>query len=239
MTQTYTITGMTCNGCKISVEKSLNAIAGIVNTSVSLEQSEAVIEMSTNISKAQLQKALPKKFLISESNEKPVSELNSKVLKGHFQQLKPLFIIFGYITIASVLLHLKQWRWPNFMLDFMGLFYIVFSFFKLLDIKGFSQSFSMYDPLAKRMTVYGLVYPFLEVTLGLLFLFRIQIPLALIGTLVMLTITTVGIVKSLKESKTIECACLGSVLKLPMTKATFIENAIMIVMAILMLLNIF
>jgi hypothetical protein len=125
------------------------------------------------------------------------------------------------------------------MLDFMGLFYIVFSFFKMLDLKGFPESFRMYDPLAKRVPFYGKVYPFIETALGLMFLMRFEINVALIITLIVLGITTIGVTKTLLDKKSIRCACLGTALKLPMTEATFIENAIMIVMAILMLLNIF
>ena len=123
------------------------------------------------------------------------------------------------------------------MLDFMGLFYIVFSFFKLLDLKGFPESFKMYDPLAKVMPVYRWIYPFIELTLGILFLMRIQISIALVITLVILGITTIGVTRILLNNKTIQCACLGTALKLPMTKATFIENSIMIVMAIIMLIK--
>ena len=43
--------------------------------------------------------------------------------------------------------------------------------------------------------------------------------------------------KILLDKKSIRCACLGTALKLPMTEATFIENAIMIVMAVIMLTN--
>lgn len=125
------------------------------------------------------------------------------------------------------------------MLDFMGLFYIVFSFFKLLDLKGFSKSFRMYDPLSKTLPIYAWVYPFIEVVIGLLFLMRIEIPIALILTLVILGITTVGVAKVLLDKKSIQCACLGTALKLPMTKATFIENSIMIIMAIIMLVKIY
>lgn len=149
----------------------------------------------------------------------------------------PLFLIFGYITISALLLNYKPWDLTNFMLDFMGLFYIVFSFFKLLDLKGFPESFKMYDPLAKAIPVYGWVYSFIEVGLGALFLMRIQIPVALIITLIILGITTFGVTKTLLDKKAIQCACLGTALKLPMTKATFIENSIMIVMAIIMLLK--
>ena len=124
------------------------------------------------------------------------------------------------------------------MLDFMGLFYIVFSFFKLLDLKGFPESFRMYDPVAKVVPVYAWLYPFIEVALGLMFLLRFEIPIALVVTLIILGITTIGVIKVLLDKKSIQCACLGTALKLPMTKATFIENSIMIVMAIIMLVNI-
>ena len=124
-----------------------------------------------------------------------------------------------------------------FILDFMGLFYVVFSFFKLLDFKGFPASFGMYDPLAKRVPIYAKIYPFVETGLGLMFLMRLQIQVALILTIIILGITTVGVTKTLLDKKAIRCACLGTALKLPMTEATFIENAIMLVMAITLLIN--
>ena len=132
-----------------------------------------------------------------------------------------------------------DWSWKEFMLDFMGLFYIVFSFFKMLDLKGFPESFKMYDPLAKRLPIYGWIYPFLETVLGIMFLMRFQVYIAIITTLVVLGITTVGVTKTLLDKKSIRCACLGTALKLPMTEVTFIENTIMIAMALLMLLNVF
>ena len=64
---------------------------------------------------------------------------------------------------------------------------------------------------------------------------RVQVDVALIITLVVLSITTIGVTKTLLSKKSIQCACLGTALKLPMTEATFIENAIMIVMAVVML----
>ena len=72
-----------------------------------------------------------------------------------------------------------------------------------------------------------------------MFLMRFQVYIAIIMTLVVLGITTVGVTKTLLDKKSIRCACLGTALKLPMTEATFIENTIMIAMALLMLLNVF
>ena len=131
----------------------------------------------------------------------------------------------------------KNWNSSEAMLDFMGLFYIVFSFFKMLDLKGFPESFRMYDPLGKRLPIYGRIYPFIETGLGLMLLMRYEVKIALIITLFVLGITTIGVTKTLLDKKSISCACLGTVLKLPMTEATFIENIIMIVMAISMLIN--
>ncbi|GAA3647870.1 heavy-metal-associated domain-containing protein [Flavivirga jejuensis] len=245
MKHIYAVTGMTCNGCKSSVEDKLNAIDGVLNATVALEKAQVTIEMSHHISIDVLQKALSDKYTISEKHTPASSSVDEVQAssdmtagkKSELKQLFPLFLIFGYITIASVLLNYRPWHGASFMLDFMGLFYIVFSFFKLLDLKGFPESFKMYDPLAKVMPIYSWVYPFIELALGILFLMRIQIPIALVVTLVILGITTIGVIKILLNKKTIQCACLGTALKLPMTKATFIENSIMIVMAIIMLVK--
>ena len=242
MKHTYTVTGMTCNGCKASVEKTLQAVDNVDQVMVDLEASEATITMKKHINIKVFKKALPEKYSISEKEEKNIFKSTSMAVeeeKSDLKQLYPLFLIFGYITAAAILLNLSPWNGNTFMLDFMGLFYIVFSFFKLLDLKGFPASFGMYDPLAKTIPAYGWVYPFIELAIGLLFLMRIQIPIALIVTLIVLGITTFGVTKTLFDKKVIQCACLGTALKLPMTKATFIENSIMIVMAVIMLINMY
>ena len=121
------------------------------------------------------------------------------------------------------------------MLDFMGLFYIVFSFFKILDIKGFSMSFKMYDPFAKKAPIYASIYPFIEVLLGVMFLTRYEVNIALVITVIVLGVTTIGVTQTLLNKRAIKCACLGTTLNLPMTEATFIENALMIIMALILL----
>ncbi len=238
MTHKYNVTGMTCKGCKASVENSLSALPNVSEVNVNLKAEEATIKMKSHIALETLQDVISDKYKISEHKETNVFNTvssNDDAQKNELKQLFPLFLILGYILIASILLNKSTWNLQNFMLDFMGLFYIVFSFFKLLDLKGFPQSFRMYDPLAKAIPAYGWVYPFIEVALGLMFLMRFQINVALVVTLIVLGITTIGVTKTLFSKKTIQCACLGTALKLPMTKATFIENSIMIIMAIVML----
>ncbi|WP_350290004.1 heavy-metal-associated domain-containing protein [uncultured Croceitalea sp.] len=240
MRNSYKIKGMTCQGCVTSVKENLLGINGVEAVEVDLQKGEAEIEMGAPISISAFKSALPEKYSIEEKKElfvDSLSRLNEEVSeeKTKLQQLKPLILIFGYLFTASLLLNYSNWNTREAMLDFMGLFYIVFSFFKFLDLKGFPESFKMYDPLAKVLPVYGWIYPFIELALGLLFLMRFQIQLALGATIVILGITTYGVVKTLLDKKSIRCACLGTALQLPMTEATFIENSIMLIMAFGML----
>ncbi|MEO0526046.1 MAG: heavy-metal-associated domain-containing protein [Bacteroidota bacterium] len=236
MKQIYSINGMSCEGCVAAVTNELLKVKGVLDVMVDLEKQQAEITMGHHILLGVLKSALSDKYTISKKGIQTFdAEPDVFSEKSKFEQLTPLFLIFLYLFSAAVLLNYKDWDTGQAMLDFMGLFYVVFSFFKLLDPRGFPVSFKMYDPLAKVLPVYGWVYPFIELMLGLFFLMRFQVGLALILTIVILGITTYGVTKTLLNKKNIRCACLGTALKLPMTEATFIENAIMLVMAIWML----
>jgi len=236
MKHIYKITGMTCNNCVASVTEKLIKVAGVNKVDVDLEKAEAEISMGKHVSLDILKSTLPKKYTISEKGNYTSEMMSGEVSdKTKLQQLKPLLLIFLYLFSAAFLLNFKRWNTSEAMLDFIGLFFIVFSFFKLLDLKGFPESFRMYDPLAKVFPVYGWLYPFIEVALGLMFLMRFQVTIGIVATIIILGSTTFGVTKALVDKKSIRCACLGTALKLPMTEATFIENAIMLSMAITML----
>ncbi|MEM9866536.1 MAG: MauE/DoxX family redox-associated membrane protein [Bacteroidota bacterium] len=237
MQQTYSIVGMTCQGCVASVQEKLSNVDGVLEVKVDLEKEEAILEMPNPIPLTEIQSILPTKYVITEKGNidslQTISEEKSK-----WGQLRPLFLIFTYLFASAFLLNYRNWSTSEAMLDFMGLFYIVFSFFKFLDLKGFPESFRMYDPLAKAVPFYGWAYPFIELLLGILFLMRIQVSIALWATVAILGITTIGVIKTLLDKKNIRCACLGTALNLPMTEATFIENTIMLVMALSMLIGV-
>ena len=243
MTHTYHIQGMTCNGCKDSVTRAFQSLEGVCQVHVDLEKGTALLTTALVIQTKLLKEVLPSKFTLIESNTQTVKQNNvfdrdKKAPQGSkLEQLKPLFLIFGFLLLVSSALNFRGFTTLDFMLDFMGLFFFVFSLFKFLDLSGFALSFAMYDPLAKRLPLYGRVYPFLELTLGFLLLAKIQLPIALLVTVILLSITTIGVCVVLLQKKQITCACLGTVLKLPMTQATFIENSVMIFMATFILLT--
>jgi copper chaperone CopZ len=236
MKQKIKISGMTCESCVTSVTEKLIGLDQVEDLKIdlasgSVEMEVLKIQTLKNLSEVLFPKYIPS-FESKSDNSFPMKESTSKL-----KQLYPLFLIFVYLVVGAVLLQKNTLRITNFMIDFMGLFFVVFSFFKFLDYKGFPSVFAQYDPLAKRSTLYGNAYPFIETVLGLMLLMRWQLNFAFIATIIILSITTVGVVYSLFDKNRIDCACLGTALKLPMTEATLIENILMLVMAVAMLLN--
>lgn len=140
----------------------------------------------------------------------------------------PLILIFLYIFSVSLFSH-------NKMQSFMAGFFLVFSGFKLLDLVGFADAYATYDLLARRWKIYGFIYPFLELGLG--FAYLLQEPPKIIygATVVLMTFSSVGVIQALVNKKKIQCACLGTVINLPMTTITLIEDLAMAVMALMML----
>jgi copper chaperone CopZ len=226
--QQFKVFGMTCTGCEAAVVAAALEIEGVSKAVANQKKGLLTIWAQTTVSTAALEAALPKKYALM---DEAVAQSPSKL-----KQLFPLFLIFGFIIDTTVLIHWSTWNMTAMMYDFMGMFFMVFSFFKMLDIKGFQASFKMYDPLTAAWPAYGFIYPFIEFALGACYIRDFVPDWVLWITIVILGITTVGVVKILLKKRAIQCACLGSVLKLPMTEATFIENAIMIVMAASLLL---
>ncbi|CAL67882.1 heavy metal translocating P-type ATPase [Christiangramia forsetii] len=60
MKHNYKISGMTCNGCRAHVEKTLSEVDGVLNASVNLEKAAAEIEMREHIKIEKFEEALQK-----------------------------------------------------------------------------------------------------------------------------------------------------------------------------------
>jgi len=76
MSHTYSIHGMTCNGCRSHVEEILSKVDGVSSASVDLAKSEATIEMAKHISIETFQEALKKdggRYSIHKQGEIPTT----------------------------------------------------------------------------------------------------------------------------------------------------------------------
>ncbi len=227
---------MTCQACVSSVTEKLISLDEVEDIKIDLAGGNVAMQVSKSLTLEKLSVVLHPKYIPS-LEAQPIDLRPLERTHHKLKQLFPLFLIFVYLISGSVLLQKNSFRFTNFMIDFMGLFFVVFSFFKFLDYKGFPSAFAQYDPLAKRSALYAKIYPFIEIFLGLMLFFRWQLNFAFIVTIIILSITTVGVIYTLLDKNKINCACLGTTLKLPMTEATLIENVIMLVMAVAMLFH--
>jgi hypothetical protein len=156
---------------------------------------------------------------------------------SHWQDYIPLIVIIALTMLAACAKQISYatWSWMEWMQDFMGFFFVVFSMFKLFDLEGFVDGFQMYDLLAKPVRFYAYLYPFIELALGLGYLASWQPKIINSVTIVVTTFGAFGVIRALAKRLDIECACLGTMLSVPLSTVALVEDLGMAVMAAVML----
>lgn len=240
MTHTYNISGMTCNGCVAKAKSELLKLGDIMQADVQLSSPQATITMQKHIPLRELQDALNKagNYTITASQHEAQHTAGEETTSW-FNTYKPILLIAAYITGATLLVEAARgaFNMEAWMSNFMAAFFLVFSFFKLLDLEGFAQSYASYDVIAKRWSGWGYVYAFIELALGIAFLLRLNPLLTNAITLVVMAVSIIGVLQSVFSERKMQCACLGSVFNLPMSTITIIEDGVMIAMSLLMVLS--
>jgi len=235
MKHTYQITGMTCGSCEGKVKSALQKVNNVTDAEVNKDENSATITMSKHIDIRELQIAIGEKYKISATQHNEALEQT----KSWFATYKPVLLIFGYIFTATLLIEMLSStvdlsRW---MRHFMAGFFLTFSFFKMLNLKGFKESYQMYDIIARKFPTWGYIYAFTELSLGIAFLIDFNPVITNSVTLVVMSISIIGVLQTVLNKKTIKCACLGDVFNLPMSTVTIIEDGMMILMSLYMLIT--
>lgn len=122
-----------------------------------------------------------------------------------------------------------------FMMTYMAGFFLIFGGLKLVNLRAFAMRFATYDIIAKQWKPYGYAYPFIELALGVCYLFSIAPRLTNIVTIVVMTVGAYGIHQKLRSGRMFTCACLGTKFDIPLTRVTVAENLLMAAMAVTML----
>ncbi len=141
----------------------------------------------------------------------------------------PLITVIGIIALATAALGAKDqfdgdYRVQSSLTVFMAGFFLTFAAFKLMDLKGFAEGYQTYDLLAKPVPVYGYVYPFLELGIGIAMLLSFHPDWLLWSEVGLMTFSGVGVVVKLAKHEPFTCSCLGTFLKVPLTKVTVVED---------------
>lgn len=236
----YTITGMTCNHCVAKVQTTLASYAEAVDVTLNPPQ--------VTLTNQKLETSALNNILESIGNYKVGAEVsallnaemptNAETPTEGLARYQPLILVLAYILGVTLFVEFAHGPFDlkRLMSNFMAGFFLAFSFFKLLDLTGFANSYAMYDVLAKRVPMYGYVYPFIELGLGTLYLFGYRPILVNMITFIVMAFSSIGVIIAVTNQQKIRCACLGTGFNLPMTTVTIIEDVLMASMAAWMLL---
>jgi copper chaperone CopZ len=216
----FAISGMTCNGCRSKVEKTLLAL--LPDVTVTLEPPRLVT--SADVGADQINAALE---TVGTYRAKALGANVALVEPSLIRAYYPLLLVMALITLVP----LATGTFMGWMMGFMAGFYIVFGAFKLLDVPAFARSYAQYDIIAKHVPAWGYVYPFIELALGFGFLFWLDMMTLSWIALALSVVGAIGVVQANFSKRTIQCACLGTVFQLPMSVVTVVENLGMAAMA--------
>lgn len=232
-------TNLNCESCVAAVRPLLDGDASIERWSVDTDDPNKILTVEgknvTTETVGDLVSRAGFQVLGNVTHNNPTASPTAP--KSFFETYRPLLLVVAYLIgiVAIVEVMAGSFNWMRSMQNFMGGFFIAFSFFKLLDLNGFVDSFRTYDVVARPVRAYGYAYPFIEIFLGIAYLLNLAPVATNAVTLVVMLAGIVGVSQALIQKRRIQCACLGTVFNLPMSKVTFIEDGMMAAMAAVML----
>ncbi len=178
---------------------------------------------------------------MDEYNADSMYQPNFRSPKTENTEYKKLVAVFVVIILcATVMSFVLGFDWQEWTRWFMAGFFIIFGSFKLIGYEDFINSFPIYNPIAKKFAYYNYTYPFIELFLGFLFASSLLPLFSSLGTLIIMCIGAFGILRQLsKEETTVNCVCLGDVIKMPLGNIALFEDVLMAVLAGIMLVSYF
>ena len=252
---TLQIDGMHCGSCERKISDALNTLNAVDSVSVSSKARTATLTSDSLIDEATLRDTVRgagdyrvihvEQGHVEQGHPTPAPGESSnadgsqiEIEEPANESLYPLFLIVGFIAGITMLIawSTQQWELQPMMRHFMAGFFMVFSFFKLLDPPGFVSAYRGYDLVARKSATWAWIYPFVELGLGVMYLMAWAPVTTNTITLILMLIGAAGVLRALLNKQAIRCACLGTALNLPMTKVTLIEDLTMALMAGAMLI---
>ncbi len=240
----HPLEGLHCGACVKKVEAALAPFAATVSVTLQPMQVTLTKPSVDLVTLQQAVSAAGQYRLLAESRAAVQAQVTTSSSKSlGWQALavyQPLFLILAYILGASVLVQvgihgLQGVDAMETMRYFMAGFFLVFSFFKLLNINAFAKAYAQYDLFAARWLGWGRIYPFVELALGVAYLTNASPIITYWVTIVIMSFSAIGVIRAVVSRTQIQCACLGTVFNLPMSTVTIVEDVGMVVMAIIMI----
>ncbi len=160
---------------------------------------------------------------------------NKKTAKRYLPLIT--LVVIAALAAAALTSSIENRVFSSGLHFFMGLTLCQFAMLKLFHLSGFVEGFRKYDLAAKKFSAYAYLYPFIELGLGLTYLSLSYLIIAYIITIAIMSLGTVGVIRALMQKLDLRCACMGTVLNVPLSTVTLSEDIVMGLMAFGMLLS--
>lgn len=243
----YVIDGLHCDACVKSVQQAVSRLSQVASVKVTLQPPRLQLELRQPVDEQVLAKVLQTageyRLLrradgLEAVSNNSINDAESRQPKAGWRTYYPLLLILAFLILVTLIVQGRQSKFDgvDWMCDFMAGFFLVFAFFKLLNLSGFASTFRRYDLVAAAIPLYAWAYPFVELALGVAYLTRWNLSVTNLITVLVMALGTVGVVRTMIQGQTVQCACLGTMFSLPVSTATLIENVGMGLMAAAMLM---
>lgn len=250
MASTYAVTGMHCQGCVRKINDAVAKVAGVEDVTVERDPDRLTVageatrdDIARAVSSAgdyQLGERVDgqseEHHHAKHEDREPGDSLKQESFRSGYISFA---VLVGFLLLGTTALTIGvRGDWMVGMAIFMGLFFSSFSFFKLLKPREFASSFKRYDLLAEKIPGYASVYPFIELALGVGYLLLLGGTAGIVLHAVAFAVMFVGglgVLRGVLRKDRIRCACLGTVIDLPLGTVTLIEDFGMAAMAAVML----
>lgn len=234
----FAIDGMHCGSCVARITNTVKANPSVRTVTVDLAAGQMEVRAEDDLTDTEIIDLVASAGAYSAqaiTAAKPAAPAAEPESRSFWATYRPLFTLVALLALVPALSLGDSLTAHSWMRWFMAGFFLSFSYFKLLDIKSFADSYRMYDWIAKLVPAWGLAYPFVELGLGLAYAAD-WAPTATNWTaLVLMLVGAGGVIQSNLQKKSIRCACLGTVFNLPMSTVTIVEDLTMAAMAVWML----
>ncbi len=147
------------------------------------------------------------------------------------RRYRPVITVFATAALIALALGLGP-------AGSMGVALALLACLKLMDPAAFRASFRRYNRLSQRLGIYGTLFPYLELLVGLAVLSGLAAQPVGILSVAMGVEGGVSVLQAVYVRKLdLDCACVGGNIRTPLGLLSVLENGAMVVMGLVMVLR--
>jgi hypothetical protein len=152
------------------------------------------------------------------------------------EYLKSLIIVIIFFVISLISTFGRGWGIKYFWQDFIAIFLIMSSAYKMFRYEHFIRIFGSYDIFALKWKPWAYIYPFVELILGANLLLTNGSALMYFLVAAFCFVTSYSVIKQRSKHLQAMFACLDNTVRLPISLISVFESVIIITVAVYLLI---